>query len=156
MDQTVIDSKTRELTPPEIILEALKGADLDGLTPQVAAIAIMSELGMPEVDAVQFGNTVFIGHRGKGEEKDLMWGRALNVDTAQNFVANGLQYLGHLQEIGVRRYVTDYEGDELDNAFRAWKRYADRADTQIAVGRLEDGSSRAFITLGELPLTTES
>lgn len=156
MDQTVIDSKTRELAPPEIILEALKGSDLDGLTPQVAAIAIMRELGMPDIDAVQFGNTVFIGHRGKGEEKDLMWGRALNVDTAQNFVANGLQYLGHLQEIGVKRYVADYEGDELDNAFRAWKRYADRVDTKVAVGRLEDGSSRAFITLGKLPLTTGS
>lgn len=153
MDQTVIDSKTRELAPPEIILESLKGSDLDGLTPQVAAIAITKELSMPEVDAVQFGNTVFIGHRGKGENKDLMWGRALNVDTAQNFVANGLQYLGHLQEIGVRRYVADYDGDELDNVFRMWKRYADRADTKIAVGRLEDGNSRAFITLGKIPIS---
>lgn len=156
MAQNVVDSKTRELTPPEIILESLEGSDLDGLTPQVATVAILRELVMSDVDAVQFGNTVFIGHRGKGEEKDLMWGRALNVDTAQNFIFNGLQYLGHLQEIGVKRYVADYEGDELDNAFRAWKRYADRVDTKVAVGRLSDGSSRAFITLGKLPLTTGS
>ena len=153
MDQTVIDSKTRELTPSEIILESLKGSDLDGLTPQVATIAIMREFGVKGVDAVQFGNTVFIGHRGSKKNKDLMWGRALNVDTAQNFVANGLKYLGHLQKIGVERYVVDYEGDELDNVFRVWKRYADRVDTKIAVGRLEDGNSRAFITLGKSPIT---
>lgn len=154
MAQTVIDSKTRELTPPEIILEALRDSDLDGLTPQVATIGILREFGVKGVDAVQFGNTVFIGHRGSKKNKDLMWGRALNVDTAQNFIANGLQYLGHLQKIGIKRYVADYEGDELDNVFRVWKRYADRVDTQVAVGRLEDGNSRAFITLGNLPLTT--
>ena len=149
----VIDSAEQKLPPPEIILMALENLDLDGLSPQVAATAIIRELGMPEVDALQLGNTVFIGHRGKGKEKDLMWGRALTVDTAKNFVASGLEYFTHLQEIGVKRFVTEYDGSVYDSAFQAWKRYADRADTKIAVGRLADGNSKAFVTLGEIPLT---
>ena len=83
----------------------------------------------------------------------LMWGRAINVDTAQNFINNGLRYLTHLQRIGIKRYVAEYKGDTLDNAFKVWKRYADKADTTVAVGRLSDGNSKAFITLGDIPLT---
>jgi hypothetical protein len=101
---------------------------------------------------VQIGNTVFIGHRGKGENKDLMYGRALNIDTAQNFVANGLKYFTHMQKIGVKRYVSDYDGAIYDSAFKAWKRYADKLDTKIAVGRKATGGSRAYVTLGKLPL----
>ena len=108
---------------------------------------------MDNVDILQVGNTVFIGHRGKGKNKDLMWGRAINIDTAQNFINNGLRYLTHLQRIGIKRYVAEYKGDTLDNAFKVWKRYADKADTTVAVGRLSDGNSKAFITLGDIPLT---
>jgi hypothetical protein len=113
---------------------------------------IAKEMTMKDTDMVQIGNTVFIGHRGKGDNKDLMWGRALNIDTAQNFVANGLKYFTHMQKIGVRRYVSDYDGAIYDSAFKAWKRYADKLDTKIAVGRKATGGSRAYVTLGKLPL----
>lgn len=149
----VIDSAEQKLPPPEIVLMALENLDLDGLSPQVAATAIIRELGMPEVDALQLGNTVFIGHRGKGKEKDLMWGRALTVDTAKNFIASGLQYFTHLQDMGIKRYVSEYDGDVYDSAFKTWKRYTDKGDSEIAVGRLSDGNSKAFVTLGEMPLT---
>lgn len=149
----VIDSAEQKLPPPEIVLMALENLDLDGLSPQVAATAIIRELGMPEVDALQLGNTVFIGHRGKGKEKDLMWGRALTVDTAKNFIASGLQYFTHLQDMGIKRYVSEYDGDVYDSAFKAWKRYTDKGDSELAVGRLSNGNSRAFLTLGEIPLT---
>tara|TARA_R110000744_G_scaffold226757_1_gene345107 strand:+ start:74 stop:544 length:471 start_codon:yes stop_codon:yes gene_type:complete len=153
MDQIVIDSKQEPLPAPTVISTALEGRDLGRLTPAAALAGVAKELTMDSVDMLQVGNTVFIGHRGKGKNKDLMWGRAINVDTAQNFIANGLRYLTHLQKIGVKRYVTEYDGTALDSAFKMWKKYADRADTKIAVGRLSDGNSKAFITLGKIPLT---
>jgi len=149
----VIDSAERKLSPPEIILMALENLDLRGLNPQVAATGIIRELGMPKVDALQLGNTVFIGHRGKGENKDLMYGRALNIDTAQNFISNGLKYFTHMQNLGVKRYVSDYDGATYDSAFKAWKRYADKGDSKIAVGRKASGGSRAYVTLGEIPVS---
>jgi hypothetical protein len=153
MTQTVVDSKQEPLPAPTVISMALGETDLGRVTPAAGLAGIAKELTMDNVDILQVGNTVFIGHRGKGKNKDLMWGRAINVDTAQNFINNGLRYLTHLQRIGIKRYVAEYKGDTLDNAFRVWKRYADKADTTVAVGRLSDGNSKAFITLGDIPLT---
>ena len=150
--QTVVDSKERPLPAPTIITTALGELDLGGLTPAAAMAGIAKEMTMKDTDMVQIGNTVFIGHRGKGDNKDLMWGRALNIDTAQNFVANGLKYFTHMQKIGVKRYVSDYDGAIYDSAFKAWKRYADKLDTKIAVGHKATGGSRAYVTLGKLPL----
>ena len=150
--QTVVNSKERPLPAPTIITTALGELDLGGIKPEAALAGIAKELTMKDTDLVQIGNTVFIGHRGKGENKDLMWGRALNIDTAQNFVANGLKYFTHMQKIGVKRYVSDYDGAIYDSAFKAWKRYADKLDTKIAVGRKATGGSRAYVTLGKLPL----
>ena len=150
--QTVVDSKERPLPAPTVITTALGELNLGGITPAAAMAGIAKEMTMKDTDMVQIGNTVFIGHRGKGENKDLMYGRALNIDTAQNFVANGLKYFTHMQKIGVKRYVSDYDGAIYDSAFKAWKRYADKLDTKIAVGRKATGGSRAYVTLGKLPL----
>ena len=149
---TVIDSKVEPLPAPVVISTLVGEFDLKGVSPEAALLSIAKEMTMKDVDMVQVGNTVFIGHRGKGENKDLMWGRAFNIDTAQNFVSNGLKYFTHMQKIGVRRYVSDYDGAVYDNAFKAWKRYADKLDTKIAVGRKATGGSRAYVTLGKLPL----
>ena len=150
---TVVDSKQEPLPAPTIISMVVSELDLGGIPPTAALASIAKEMTMENVNMMQSGNTVFLAHRGTGKEKDLMWGRAFNVDTAQNFIANGLRYFTHLQDIGVRRYVSEYDGAIYDRAFQAWKRYADRADTKIAVGRLADGNSKAFVTLGEIPLT---
>ena len=150
---TVIDSKTRPLPAPTVITTVIKELDLGGVPPDAAMASIAKEMTMKDVDMVQVGNTVFLGHRGKGKNKDLMWGRAFNIDTAQNFIANGLKYFTHMQRIGVKRYVSDYEGDVYDSAFKTWKRYTDKGDSEIAVGRKADGSSRAYITLGKIPLS---
>ena len=151
--QTVVDSKERPLPAPTVITTALGELDLGGVTPAAAMAGIAKEMTMKDTDMVQIGNTVFIGHRGKGDNKDLMWGRALNIDTAQNFVANGLKYFTHMQKIGVKRYVSDYDGATYDSAFKAWKRYADKGDSEIAVGRKASGGSRAYVTLGEIPVS---
>jgi len=150
---TVIDSKARPLPAPTVITMVIKELDLGGVPPDAAMASIAKEMTMKDVDMVQVGNTVFLGHRGKGKNKDLMWGRAFNIDTAQNFIANGLKYFTHMQRIGVKRYVSDYEGDVYDSAFKTWKRYTDKGDSEIAVGRKADGSSRAYITLGKIPLS---
>mgnify|MGYP001223625979 CR=1 FL=1 len=150
---TVIDSKQTQLEPAQIILKFAEDYNDTGYPVEAVAAGVIKEVTMPDTDLVQFGNTAFIGHRGKGKNKDLMWGRGLTVDTAQNFIAAGLKYFTHLQNIGIKRYTTDYNGDIYDSAFRTWKRYADRVDTKIAVGRKANGGSRAYVTLGEMPLS---
>lgn len=150
---TVIDSKIDPQPAPVVISTVVSELDLGDVPPAIAMASIAKEMAMKDADMVQIGNTVFLAHRGKGKNKDMMWGRAFNIDTAQNFIANGLKYFTYMQRKGIKRYVTDYDGAIYDSAFIAWKRYADRADTKIAVGRKSDGESRAFVTLGKIPLT---
>ena len=97
---TVIDSNETQLTPPEVLLEFAENYNSTEYATEIVAAALAKELTMEDVDKVQFGNTVFLGHRGKGKNKDLMWGRGLTVDTASNFISAGLKYFTHLQELG--------------------------------------------------------
>jgi hypothetical protein len=106
----IVDSKDTQLEPPQVIMSFLKSYNSTGHSPEVVSVAILKEITMPDTDLVQFGNTVFIGHRGKGEKKNMMWGRGLTVDTAQNFIAAGLKYFTHLQDLGITKYMTEYEG----------------------------------------------
>ena len=150
---TVIDSKVEPLPAPTIISMMVGELDLKGVSTKAALVAIAQEISMPNTDLVQVGNTVFVGHRGKGEKKNMMWGRAFNVDTAQNFIANGLKYFTHLQDLGITKYMTEYEGQIYDSAFKAWKRYVDKGDSSLAVGLYSNGKSRAYVSLGKMPLS---
>ena len=152
---SIIDSKQTQLEPAQIVLEFAGNYNSTEYSTQVVMTALMKELTMPNVDIMQFGNTVFIGHRGKGDKKNLMWGRGLTVDTAQNFISAGLKYFTHVQELGINRYVTDYNGDVYDSAFKTWNYMMARQklDSRIAVGRKPSGDSRAWVTLGKIPLS---
>ena len=150
---TVIDSKVEPLPAPTIISMMVGELDLKGVSTKAALVAIAQEISMPNTDLVQVGNTVFVGHRGKGEKKNMMWGRAFNVDTAQNFIANGLKYFTHLQNLGITKYITEYDGDVYDSAFKTWKRYVDKGDSKLAVGLYSNGTSRVYVSLGKMPLS---
>ena len=150
---TVIDSKLEPLPAPTVISPVVGELAPKNISTEAAMLSIVEEMNMEDADMVQIGNTVFLGHRGKGKDEDLMWGRAFNVDTAQNFIANGLRYFTYMQRKGIKRYVADYDGDIYDSAFKAWKRYTDKGDSGIAVGRKASGGSRAYVTLGEIPLS---
>ena len=152
---TVIDSNKTQLEPAQIMMEFAANYNSTEYPTEVVTVALMKEITMPDIDLVQFGNTAFIGHRGKGENENLMWGRGLTVDTAQNFISAGLKYFTHVQELGIKRYVTDYDGDIYDSAFKTWNYMMARQklDSRIAVGRKASGDSRAYVTLGEIPLS---
>lgn len=150
---TVVDSKEKPLTAPEII--TLFASELNNTgypLPHVLA-AVARELELPNTDQVQIGNTVFIGHRGKGKHKNVMEGRALNVDTAQNFLRAGLKYLAYLQKRKVKYYRTDFQPQEYVSAFKFWHNKTRDTDTEIDVVQLDTGGYRAFVLIGEQPLT---
>ena len=148
---TVIDSKVTQLEPAQIITEFAGSYNSTEYPTEVVLASIMKEITMPDTDLVQFGNTAFIGHRGKGKDKHKMVGRGLTVDTAQNFVSAGFKFFDHLKELGITNYITQYDGPIYDKAFEVWKRQADKdnAGTKIAVGRLANGNSQAYVSLAK-------
>ena len=145
----VVDSKETPLPAPEVIMESIRNYNATPYPPEVVATSIAQEIAMPSTDMVQIGNTVFLGHRGKGDNKDKMVGRAFNIDTGENFIRNGLMYFDYLQRNGYTRYVTQYDGDIFDSAFQVFKRRAEMRDTQIAMAK-KNGKTVVAVKLGKL------
>jgi hypothetical protein len=146
---TVVDSTKQPLQAPEIIMTAASELNNTGRPVGNVIAALAQELAMPNTDQVQIGNTVFIGHRGKGKNKNVMAGRALNLDTARNFMRNGLKYIAYLQRKGVEYYRTDFDEKQYLTAFQFWFNKSEGTDTEIDVVQLDTGGYRAFIKIGE-------
>lgn len=150
--QNVVNSKEKLLNGPEIIaMSATETAPNEDRTVLLGAIA--AETTRPSADLVQIGNTVFLGHRGKGKNKRKMVGRAFNVDTGRNFIVNGFKYFTYLQKNGITHYTTEFDTPVYLNAFKIFKRRADQLDTNIAIGQYNTGGYVVFIELGKKPLT---
>ena len=54
------------------------------------------------------GNTVFIGNRGATKFRNNMIGHMLNLDTARNALNNFMEYIQHLEKMGVEKYVVSF------------------------------------------------
>jgi hypothetical protein len=148
---TVVDSKDRFLSAPEILLIAAEEFNNTEYPAYAVAAGLAEELTLPSADYVQIGNTVFIGHVME-ERPDIMAGRALNADTAHNFVKSGLTYLAYLQNKKIKYYQTTFTPKSYLAAFQYWHNKTKNTDTEIAVTDGPDGY-RGYITIGEQPLT---
>lgn len=146
---TVVDSKQRPLPAPEVMMIAASEQNNTEYPTDHVVTALARELAMPNTDQVQIGNTVFIGHRGKGKYKNVMEGRALNIDTGKNFVNSGLKYLAYLQNKGIEFYRTDFNAQEYLSAFQFWYNKTKNTDTEVDVVQLDTGGYRAFIKIGK-------
>jgi hypothetical protein len=154
----IVDSKERKLEGPEILVLAVTsnngaGAAVGNIyAPDVAFAAIAKELKMPSADIRQYGNTVFLGHRGKGPNRNKMVGRAFNLDTGRNFVNNSLQYIRYLQKRGITHYTTWFNGEGFLNGFRVFQRMTKGSDTQIGIARRNEGGYIVYIKIGKQPI----
>lgn len=148
------DSSQNKLAPNDIIAIAVHQQDLGGVDPSAAMLAIVTEASQKNVETKQIGNTLFIGCRGTGKKKNLVYGRALNVDTAENFYKNSLQYAAYLQSKGVTQYATEFNYEGYVQFFKRIARYIKSrdADTSMKFGSTEDGSYVALFVFGKVPI----
>jgi len=143
----VVDSTKKKLSPPEIMTMYTNDYNSSELPDDQIMLSIVKELTMPDVDVIQFGNTVFIGHRGKGEYKNAMFGRGMNVDTGKNFTKNSLDYVEHLRKIGVQYYRTDFYYEGYLKYFEKWREAMLPQGDDLDVMKLSDGGFRAFVVV---------
>jgi hypothetical protein len=147
-----INSNDKKLPSPEIIVKTLEQIG-SGDHPLATALAIIAKEGtLDTADIVQFGNTVFLANRGVGANKNKMVGRAFNVDTGKNYLSNCLEYLRYLHEKGITHYTTTFEGPEVLKLMQLLQKLVEDIDTDIYIGRAEDGSYIGYCRLGKDPL----
>ena len=150
-----IDSNQEKIAPGQVMAIAAEQLKEDNIPLEAMLASVAKEASMKNADLVQVGNTVFIGHKGKGANKSKMVGRAFNVDTGRNFINNMVNYLGYLQSKKFTHYASQFKGDTYLPAMRVLeKRLADK-DSDVAVGRSKDGQYVVFINLGKEPLKVE-
>ena len=145
---TVVDSTQEPLPAPSVLSIAATELDLGGVTVEAAMLGLAHEMSLPDVDLVQVGNTVFVGHRGKKGQKAKMVGRAFNVDTARNFVNNYIKYLTTLRDKGITHYSIDFDGEELVPIAKAVGKRVHELGMQTKLGAFTDGTGyRVFFLL---------
>jgi len=119
-----IDSMQELLAPPQIMIQfAHQYADEYPVPAVLAALA--EELNMDDAESIQFGNTVYITHH-SDEEEGTVFMRAMNVDTAANFVDNTENYVVYAYGKGIKTIVTMYDDPTISSVIKAVKRRVDK------------------------------
>jgi hypothetical protein len=110
----LVDSKKKMLDPSEIILEATKQTKSKYSPDQVLA-GVTAEAHSAGAILMRQGNTLFIVHPGKNRTAVF---RALNADTAQNYLENSVTYAKALYMAGFDVMVTEFEDSTLLSIFK--------------------------------------
>lgn len=147
--EATVDSRKDQLSISEIIAQSVYNNLPEGVPPYAAILAIIQEGSMPHTEVKQYGNTVFITHF--GEDKDLAVGRALNIDTAKNFIINGEEYFRDLVRGGTTKWVAQFDQKSFVTALMAFKRKPITTDMEMWIGETVTGKTQVRIALdGEL------
>jgi hypothetical protein len=123
------DSTKELLSPPQIMLQFAHQYPGNYPVPAVLA-ALAEELNMDDAESIQFGNTVFITHH-SAEEKGTVFMRAMNVDTAENFVDNTENYVVYAYGKGIKTIVTAYDDSAISSVIKTVKRRVDKNNPNL-------------------------
>lgn len=147
-----IDSTTKKLPLPELVMVAAEQFDLGDTPIEAATLALVKEMNMPRADVTQVGNTIYVAHFGKGVSKHKIFLRAINLDTGRNFVKNSMKYIQYLQKKKVTHVSLEFEGDVYLSFFKMLQKWALGTDSQVGIALTDRGSHRVFVRLGKRPL----
>jgi hypothetical protein len=132
----VVDSKKEQLEFEDIVKISVKETK-SKYPMHVAFVSVMKELTLPGAWSVRMGNTVFIVHPQK-DKVGYVFFRALNADTAKNYVEHSKKFTDQMKAKGYKMMVTQFEDPTILNIFKAIAR--DKPDGMgYAVQKSKDG-----------------
>jgi hypothetical protein len=134
----VVDSKKQQLKFDDIVKISVQETKSQYPAP-VAMVGITKEITMPGVNTTRIGNTVFIVHTNKESPKHIFF-RALNADTAKNYIENSKKFTEQMKKKGYTAMVTQFQDPTLLNIFKAIARDKP-ADMGYAVQKSKDGKT---------------
>jgi hypothetical protein len=124
----LVDSKKRMLDPQEIILEASRQIKSKKYSPDQILAGLITEANSPDTILMRQGNTLYIIHKGK--DRTALY-RALNADTADNFLENGVMYAKAMYMAGFDVMVTQFEDPILLKIFPFMKKNRTRINKDM-------------------------
>ena len=112
------DSKKKKLSSDAVLMIAAQQTKSKYSAEQVYA-ALVKEMNMEGTSTYREGNTVFLMHHVKGR---IGFFRALNADTARNYLDNSYQFIQDAYKMGFDILVSDFEDPTIFNIFKAISR----------------------------------
>jgi hypothetical protein len=140
----MVDSKQKMLTSDEICLIAAKNTGVDRPPEQVLQM-LKIELNMPNTWKMRNGNTIFVCHKSK--QPGYGYFRALNADTARNFLESSRIFADAAYKVGFDVLVTQFKDESILNIFKTIGR-PQPANMGYAVQRTDDGGYQVTLVLG--------
>ena len=141
----MVDSKVQKLSGEQIIDIAAKNTKVDRPLNQVKEMLTI-EFKMPNTWKMREGNTIFICHKSK--EPGYGYFRALNADTAVNFLQNSRVFADAAYKVGFDVLVTQFSDSSLLGLFKMISRNPVREGMGYAAKKTKDGGFQVTLVLG--------
>ena len=130
------DSKKKELSVEAILMIAAQQTKSRYSAQQVYA-SLVKEMNMEGTSVYREGNTLFIMHHAKGRIGVF---RALNADTARNYLDNSYTFIQDAYKMGFDILVSDFEEPTIMNIFKG----ISRNPPQEGMGYRAEKTKRGF------------
>ena len=107
----------------------------------------VKEVQMPGSKFLRYGNVIYVIH-GSEQEPRKGFFRALNADTAENFLQSGFQFVVDAYKAGFDTLVTQFSDQSLINIFRNVAKNPPNPGMGYNVQMLEGGEYQVALQLG--------
>lgn len=141
----MVDSDERLLNSQEIVQIALENTK-SKYSPQVAYAAILDEMSQKNSLVFQYGNTLFSVLKGRDR---IGFFKALNADTAPNFVDNSKKFVKWAYETGFDGLVTQFSDPAILQVFKAISKKPPMQGMGYKAMKTQDGGFKVVLQLGQ-------
>lgn len=132
----LVDSKKKELGVEAILMIAAQETKSPHPASTIYA-AMVKEMNMPGTSIVRDGNTLFVIHVSEGR---VGFFRALNADTARNYLESSYAFIQGAYKMGFDTLVSEFEDPTIMNIFKA----ISRNPPQEGMGYKAERTKRGF------------
>lgn len=141
----MVDSKQQKLNSQQVIEIAATNTKVGRPMKEVKEMLTI-EWSMPNTWKMQEGNTIFVVHKTK--EPGYGFFRALNADTARNFLENSRVFCQAAYKVGFDVVVTQFTDPTILNIFKMISRNPVQEGMGYAAQKTEDGGFQVTLVLG--------
>lgn len=142
-----VDSNEQELSVEEILQIAAEETESPYSTQQVKDY-FLKEVMSPNVKTYRYGNTIYMLHPGQ-TRKDAGSFRALNADTAENYMASGQRFVEDAYNAGFRDLATRFKDQSILNIFRNISKNPPQEGMGYSVRMTDKGDYLVGLRLGK-------
>ena len=143
----LVDSRQQMLDLGELLKGAAENTKSEYPMEFVYA-SFVKEVQMPDSKFYRYGNTVYVVHASPKDPRKGMF-RALNADTAPNFIASGFAFVVDSYKAGLDTLVTQFSDQSLINIFRNVAKNPPNPGMGYNVTMLKDGQYQVALQLGQ-------